>query len=251
MESTTPKQPPDQNSSRRCRASAQSVFARFFLPFSAAASAGSAKCTSAPICFILLHHEPPTRRCLQRHLQPLPELSQEPPDPGPVRRGDPRPEDLAGDRVNPLRLDPPCSSSPITIDTRPTSHRARHRRPPAGQPIAYRQARSVPPAIRMAGRAAGTRARLQPTPFDAEGRPPSPPDSHAKRDITSFVGHRAAGLPRSQSRRLSRRDDRIRVLRPERRALAKAPEERRQSVTTIPSVGLSRPVRGTTRQVRV
>ena len=40
---------PINNSSRRCRASAQSVFARFFLPFSAAASAGSAKCTSALI----------------------------------------------------------------------------------------------------------------------------------------------------------------------------------------------------------
>ena len=40
---------PINKSSRRCRASAQSVLARFFLPFSAAASAGSAKCTSAPI----------------------------------------------------------------------------------------------------------------------------------------------------------------------------------------------------------
>jgi hypothetical protein len=39
---------PINNRSRRCRASAQSVFARFFLPFSAAASVGSAKCTSAP-----------------------------------------------------------------------------------------------------------------------------------------------------------------------------------------------------------
>jgi len=39
---------PIKSSSRRCRASAQSVFARFFLPFSAAASAGSAKRTVAP-----------------------------------------------------------------------------------------------------------------------------------------------------------------------------------------------------------
>ena len=39
---------PINNSSRRCRASAQSVFARFFLPFNALASAGSARCTSAP-----------------------------------------------------------------------------------------------------------------------------------------------------------------------------------------------------------
>ena len=39
---------PISNSSRRWRASARSVFARFFLPFNAAASAGSARCTSAP-----------------------------------------------------------------------------------------------------------------------------------------------------------------------------------------------------------
>ena len=39
---------PINSSSRRCLASAQSVFARFFLPFKAAASAGSARCTSAP-----------------------------------------------------------------------------------------------------------------------------------------------------------------------------------------------------------
>jgi hypothetical protein len=37
------------NSSRRCRASARSVFGRFFRPRRAAVSAGSARCTSAPI----------------------------------------------------------------------------------------------------------------------------------------------------------------------------------------------------------
>ena len=39
----------------------------------------------------------------------------------------------------------------------------------------------------MAGRAAGTRARLQPMPFDAEDRPPSPPGHHTNRDMTSFI----------------------------------------------------------------
>ncbi len=39
---------PINSSSRRCRASAQPVFARFFLPFNALASAGSARCASAP-----------------------------------------------------------------------------------------------------------------------------------------------------------------------------------------------------------
>ncbi len=39
---------PISNSSRKCRASAQSVFARFFLPFNPAVSAGSARWTSAP-----------------------------------------------------------------------------------------------------------------------------------------------------------------------------------------------------------
>ena len=47
MRSTTPAAG-QSKAARRCRASAQSVFARIFLPFSAAASAGSAKCTSAP-----------------------------------------------------------------------------------------------------------------------------------------------------------------------------------------------------------
>ena len=54
----------------------------------------------------LLGHEPPTRRCLQRHLQPFtPELGQELPHADTVRWRDPRPEDLAGDRVDPLRRD--------------------------------------------------------------------------------------------------------------------------------------------------
>jgi hypothetical protein len=46
--STTPAAGRSTAAPRRCRASAQSLFARFFLPFSAAASAGSARWTSAP-----------------------------------------------------------------------------------------------------------------------------------------------------------------------------------------------------------
>ena len=67
---------------------------------------------------------------------------------------------------------------PITNDTTPPlpTARARRRQPPSGQRIAYREPRSVPPP-RMAGRAGAIRARLQPMPFDAEGRPPSPPES--------------------------------------------------------------------------
>jgi hypothetical protein len=43
------RQPADQQQLSQWRASAQSVFPRFFLPFHPLVSAGSAKCTSAAI----------------------------------------------------------------------------------------------------------------------------------------------------------------------------------------------------------
>ena len=57
------------------------------------------------------------------------------------------------------------------------TRRADALQPPRGQPIAYREPRSVPP-LRMAGRAGAIRARLQPMPFDAEGRPTFTARSH-------------------------------------------------------------------------
>ena len=124
----------------------------------------------------LLDHEPPPRCRLQRYLQPLaPEPLLEPTNP--------RAGAILAREISPLivfshsaEICARCWSSPITIDTGPTSDpqprrdRARRRRPPTGQPMAYREARSVPP-IRMAGRAAGTRACVHLMPFDAARRP--------------------------------------------------------------------------------
>jgi hypothetical protein len=76
------------------------------------------------------------------------------------------------------------------------------------QHIAYRQPRSVP-AVRMAGRVGCNHARL-PMPFDAEGRPPSPPP-HANRDIPSFAWihrPRTAADPATGARALPSGDDR-------------------------------------------
>ena len=97
---------PINNSSRRCRASAQSVFARFFLPFSAAASAGSARCTSAPTrsSSSTTNRQPVVASSATSRPSPR-KLCQELPDPGTVRRRDPRARHLAGDRVDPLRRD--------------------------------------------------------------------------------------------------------------------------------------------------
>ena len=53
-----------------------------------------------------LDHEPPARRCLQRHLEiPTLKPGQELADPGAIGRRDPRARDLPGDRVDPLRGD--------------------------------------------------------------------------------------------------------------------------------------------------
>ena len=54
----------------------------------------------------LLDHEPPARRRFQRHLELLPaEAAKEPAHAGAVRRRHPRPRDLAGRRIDPLRGD--------------------------------------------------------------------------------------------------------------------------------------------------
>ena len=71
-----------------------------------------------------------------------------------------------------------CWSRPITTDTRSPPRcserrRAQEHRPPTGQPIAYREPRSVPP-LRI-GRPRGRYPRAPTTPFDAEYRPPSRP----------------------------------------------------------------------------
>src|ERR1035441_3346762 len=69
---------------------------------------------------------------------------------------------------------------PITSVTRPPPLRspqrqpAHAREPPSAQRIAYRQPRSVPPCSN--GRPRGCNHARLPMPFDAEDRPPSPPD---------------------------------------------------------------------------
>jgi hypothetical protein len=97
---------PISSNSRWWRASDQSVFARFLLALQRARlrRLGEVHVSADPL--ELLDHEPPARRRLQRDLQiralePRKEL----PDPGAVRRRDPRTGDLTGDRVDPLRGD--------------------------------------------------------------------------------------------------------------------------------------------------
>ena len=156
----------------------------------------------------LLDQEPPARRRLQRNLEPLaPEPSQELPDPGAIRRRDPRARDLARDRVDPLRRD----LRTMLIDP----HHQRHATttPSTAQPSSTRRAAARRAAHRIPsttvgtsysiGRPRGHYPRAPPTPFDAEDRPPSPP-SHANRHMTSFGDLRASG-----GHRLVGRDARV------------------------------------------
>ena len=183
---------PINSSSRRCRASAQSVFARFFLPFSAAGLGRlgqmhlRADPLRAPRPRTASPSSPPTRPRDPRPAKRAKEL----PHPGTVRRRDPRARDLAGDRVDPLRRD----LRPMLIQTHHDRHQTtsprqprrrstRRQRQPGTQPIAYREPRSVPP-VRMAGRAAAIRARLQRRSTRRTGHLHRP--RHANRDMTSF-----------------------------------------------------------------
>ena len=122
----------------------------------------------------LLDHEPPPGRRLQRHFELLAtKPRQEPTDGLPMRRRDPRPGDLARVGVDPLRGDLRTMLIQSHHDrhhfsSRPT-RRAGSVQPDPSHSVSQRSALRV----RMTGRAAGTRARLQRMSFDAEGRPPA------------------------------------------------------------------------------
>src|SRR5271169_12849 len=95
----------------------------------------------------LLNQEPPARRRLQRDLKTNAlEPGQELPDPGPIRRRDPRAEHLARNRVDPLRRDlrtvlidphhqrhasttPSTAQTPVAHTQAHTTTRAEHRIP--------------------------------------------------------------------------------------------------------------------------
>ena len=97
---------PAINSSRRCRASARSLLARFLFPRRAAVSAGSARCTAAPTRRSSSTTNRQPGRRLQRDLELLATKAlTEPPHPSTVRRRDPRPRDLARVGIDPLRGD--------------------------------------------------------------------------------------------------------------------------------------------------
>ena len=173
---------PINNSSRRCRASAQSVFAPLLLAFERARLRRLSQMHIGADPLEFLDHEPPARRRFQRHLEILAlKPGQELPDPGAIRRRDPRARDLPGDRVDPLSRDlsavlihahherhqtttPSIATTSTSTRTR-AAKRAAHRIPSttAGTPCSNRRPRGC------------NHARL-PMPFDAEDRPPSPPD---------------------------------------------------------------------------
>jgi len=171
---------PISNSSRRCRASAQSVFARFFLPFNAAASAGSARCTSAPIrsSSSTTNRQPvvaSSATSKPASLNGARNFRTPARSAGAILARDTSPVIVS---IHSAEICARCWSRPITTDTRspprcPGRRRAREHRSPTAQPIAYRELRSVPP-LRSAGRAAAIRACLL-APFDVECRPPSRP----------------------------------------------------------------------------
>jgi hypothetical protein len=84
---------PAINSSRRCRASARSFFARFLLPAAQRSGVGRfGEVHDGADSLQLLDHEPPAGRRLQRDLQlPAAKPSKEPAHARAVGRRDPRP----------------------------------------------------------------------------------------------------------------------------------------------------------------
>ena len=171
---------PINSNSRRCRASAQSVFGRLPRPFRPAVWTTSARCTSAPTRWSssTRNRQPVVASNATSRPSPL-KSGQELADPGAVRRRDPRAGDLAGDRVDPLRRDlramlihphhqrhaTTTSSTAQTSSTRRSpARRAGHRIPSTTVGTSY-----------SIGRPRGGQPRAPSTPFDAEGRPPSPP----------------------------------------------------------------------------
>ncbi len=123
------------SSSRRCRASARSFFARCLLPRSALVSAGSARCTPAPIRQSSSTTNRPARRRLQRDLElQIREPRQEPAHTRAVRWRDPTTRHLARHGVDPLGR-----------DLRPMLIQTLHKRHLEPCPSVSSRARSVQP----------------------------------------------------------------------------------------------------------
>ena len=218
------------NSSRRCRASAQSVFARFFLPSTrpsppARPDAPRRRPGAAPRPRTASPSSPPTRppapdpRTGSRNRRTAARSA------GATRARDSSP----GHRLDPLRRD--LRSMLIQ------AHHDRHRHPSfssnltreqrSARPSKYREPRSVLP-IRMAGRAAGTarafdlchstrRAGHLHRPLhvscSCQSRIPVSRSSPSLWRLTSGPPSpaRAIATPRTHSSRVGRPDDRLRV----------------------------------------
>jgi hypothetical protein len=174
---------PISSSSRRCRASAQSLLARLPRPFKPLVWTTSARCTSAPKRSRSSATNPPPRRRLQRDLEAPPlnwarNLRTPARSAGATRAGD-----LAGDRVGPLRRDlrdadpspspatcehhpldsPEISDMPSSSQTRRASHTVNHGRYLLFDwPAAWLQPRAPSHAVRRGGPATFT-ARVTPT----------------------------------------------------------------------------------------
>ena len=138
---------PINSSSRRCRASAQSVFGRFFGPPQTARLRRLRQVHPGADPLELLDHKPPARGRLQRNLKlPPSEPREEPPDAGAVRRRDPPTRHLAGREIDPLRG-----------DLRPMLIEPHHdRQPPSRVPLHQ-------PFLRSSAIRAVTRAASSPT----------------------------------------------------------------------------------------
>ena len=158
---------PINKSSRRCRASAQSVLARFFALQRRRLGRLSQMHLGADL-LELLDHEPPASRCLQRDLQRLAaETGQELRTParsaGTILARDTSPVPVSIHSAE-ICADADPNPSPQTRHHLPQTPKPAPHAPPREQgsarPIAYREPRSVPP-VRMAGRAAAIRARLR------------------------------------------------------------------------------------------